>query len=134
MPEPCRASFVGSGMERPRAQRTESEHGQASIEFLGVLPAAVVVVIAAWQLLVAGQAVWLAGNAARVAARAATVGRDPRAAARSALPSYLRRRLAVESDPTAGRVTVRVRPPLVLGHWASPIRVEASAAMEPQAP
>ena len=51
--------------------------------------------LAAWQLILAGQASWLAGNAARVGARAEAVGADPEAAARSALPAHLRRGLRV---------------------------------------
>jgi hypothetical protein len=98
------------------------------VEFLGVLPAALLVALAAWQLALAGQAVWLSGNAARVAARAQTVGRDPARAARSALPSYLRRGLVVRGE--GGRVSVRVRVPLVLGRWRTPIRVGATAALE----
>lgn len=110
------------------AQRTERERGQASVEFLGVLPAVLLVALAGWQIALTGQAVWLSGNAARVGARAQTVGGDPRAAARSALPSYLRRGLIVRGD--GGRVSVRVAVPLLLRRWRTPIRVGASAALE----
>ena len=64
-------------MDATRAQRTESERGQASVELLGVLPALLLVVLVAWQFALAGHAAWLAGNAARVAARAGAVGADP---------------------------------------------------------
>jgi pilus assembly protein CpaE len=106
----------------------EAECGQASIEFLGVLPAALLVVLGAWQLVLAGQAVWLTGNAARVAARAQAVGRDPREGARSALPSYLRHGLMVRGD--GRRVSVRVAVPLLIGRWQTPLRVGATAALE----
>jgi pilus assembly protein CpaE len=119
-------------MRTPGAQRTDSERGQASVEFLGALPAAFLVVLVAWQLVLAGQATWLVGNAARVAARAQAVGGDPAAAARSALPSYLRRRLEVAADESGGRVDVRVRVPFVLRRWSSPIEIGGSAAMERQ--
>src|SRR4029453_14985006 len=103
---------------RPQgAQRTECERGQASVEFLGTLPAALLVLLVAWQLALAGQAQWLAGNSARVAARAQAVGGDPVTAARAAVPSYLRRRLEVTSDERHGRIRVRLRVPIVLGHW-----------------
>ena len=98
------------------------------MEFLGVLPAALVVVLAGWQLALAGQALWLAGNAARVAARAQAVGRDPRAGAQSALPSYLRRGLVVRPD--GARVSVRVAVPLLIGRWPTPLRVGATAALD----
>jgi pilus assembly protein CpaE len=108
----------------------ESERGQASVEFLGVLPAALLVALAGWQLALAGQALWLSGNAARVAARAHAVGANPQLAARSALPSYLRRRLAVRAE--GARVSVRVAVPLLLGRWQTPLHVRASAALEQQ--
>jgi pilus assembly protein CpaE len=104
------------------------ECGQATVEFLGVLPAALLVILAGWQLALAGQALWLSGNAARVAARAQAVGRDPLVAARSALPSYLRRDLVVRGD--GERVSVRVAVPLLVDRWRSPIGVRATAALE----
>src|ERR671935_2256518 len=107
-------------MQRPRAQGTDSERGQASVEFLGTLPAALLVVLVGWQLVLAGQASWLVGNAARVGARAEAVGGDPAAAARSALPSYLRRGLEVHRAPR-GRVDVRIHVPLLLARWKSPL-------------
>ena len=120
-------------MARTRTQGAQGngpERGQASVEFLAVLPAALLVALAAWQLALAGQAVWLSGNAARVAARAQAVGHDPHGAARSALPSYLRRGLVVRGD--RGRVTVRVAVPMLLRRWRAPIRVGATAALEPR--
>jgi pilus assembly protein CpaE len=109
---------------------TESERGQASVEFLGVLPAALLLALAGWQAALAGQSVWLAGNAARVAARAQAVGRDPAVAARSALPSYLRQGLVVEPD--GDRVLVRVRMPILLKRWRAPLPIRAAAALERQ--
>jgi TadE-like protein len=111
------------------AQGTEPERGQASVEFLGALPAALLVVLAAWQLALAGQTSWLAANAARVAARAEAVGHDPERAARSAVPSYLRDRMRVTRGDR-GRIVVRVRVPLLLKRWRTPLRVGASAALE----
>ena len=116
--------------ERGQGELGQGERGQAAIEFLGVLPAALVVVLAGWQLALAGQAAWLAGNAARVGARAQAVGGDPAVAARSALPSYLRRGLEVNG--AGGRVSVRVPVPLLLERWRTPIAVGATAALEPQ--
>jgi pilus assembly protein CpaE len=118
-------------MRSQGAQGKESERGQASVEFLGILPAALLVVLGAWQLALAGETSWLVANAARVAARAQAVGRDPESAARSALPSDLRDRMQV-SRPGGDRVVVRVRLPLVLRRWHAPLRVGASAAMRRQ--
>jgi hypothetical protein len=120
-------------MRQPGAQGRESERGQASVEFLGTVPAALLVALVAWQLVLAGQTTWLAGNAARVAARAQAVGRDPDSAARSALPSHLRGRLDVVREGERGeRVRVVVRLPLLLKRWASPIEIGATAALQRQ--
>jgi pilus assembly protein CpaE len=119
-------------MRATGAQGREDQRGQASVELLGALPAALLVVAIGWQLLLAGQTTWLAANAARVAARANAVGEDPEAAARGSLPSYLRGGLVVAGDEGSGRVRVRVRVPLVLRRMSSPVSVGAVAAMEPQ--
>ena len=98
------------------------------MELLGVLPAVLLAGLACWQIVLAGHTAWLAGNAARVAARADAVGRDPEAAARSALPRHLRRGFVIRGGDD-GRVDVRVRVPMVLEGAASPLRVRASAAL-----
>ena len=112
-------------MRGPGTKRTDPERGQATVELLGALPALLLVLLAGWQLVLAGQASWLAGNAARVAARAEAVGGDADAAARSALPRHLRHGLSVSRRD--GEVTVRVRLPLVIRSWGSPVRIGASA-------
>ena len=111
-----------------RSRIAAGERGQASVEFLALLPAAVLLALAGWQLALAGQAAWLSGNAARSAARAQAVGRDPVGAARSALPSYLRPGLAVRAD--GRRVAVKVAVPFVVRRWRTPLEVRASAALE----
>lgn len=86
----------------------------------------------AWQLALAGQTAWLCANAARVAARAEAVGRDARAAARSAVPASLRKGLRI-SRSGSGAVRVRMRMPFLLRRWSTPIVVSASAGL-PGAP
>lgn len=83
-----------------------------------------------WQAVVAGQALWLSGSAARAAARAEALGRDPRAAARAALPRALARSAAADVD-RKGSVTVRIRVPAVVGGGALGT-VSATAAMPKQ--
>jgi hypothetical protein len=102
-----------------------SERGQASVELVGALPLVLLAAAVAWQLVLAGQALWLCAQAARVAARAEAVGRDPSAAARSALPKRLERGLVVRHR-RGGGVEVRLRVPLVLGHA---VGVSASASL-----
>ena len=83
--------------------------GQASVEFVAVLPALAVSLVLAGQAVAAGWALWSAGVAARAGARAEHVGGDAEAAARNALPGPLRG----HSDDGV-RVRVRV-PALVPG-------------------
>ena len=108
--------------------RLLDERGQASVETVAVLPALLLVGALLWQLALTGHAAWACANAARVAARAEVVGRDGTRAARSALPSRLERGLQVSRDD-GGRVRVRVRVPLILARWRSPIAVAASARL-----
>ena len=110
--------------------RFGSESGQASVELVGTLPALLLVCLIAWELVVAGQTAWLGASAARVAARAAAVGRDSRAAARSALPRSLARGLKVE-DLGGGRVRVTLPIPLLVSGWHTPLSVHATAGLEP---
>jgi hypothetical protein len=92
---------------------TESRSGQASVEFVAVLPALAVALVLAGQAVAAGWALWSAGVAARAGARAEQVGGNPEAAARRALPSSLRDDAAVKAEDGV-RVRVRV-PALVPG-------------------
>jgi pilus assembly protein CpaE len=110
------------------ARRLAAEAGQASAELIGVLPFVVLVTAIGWQLALAGHSVWMCANAARVAARAEAVGRDPAAAARSALPRSYERGLSVERTE-GGAVRVRLHVPLILRRWRSPVTVGASAAL-----
>jgi hypothetical protein len=105
-----------------------SESGQASAELLGTVPAVLLVGALVWQLVLAGQAAWLCANAARAAARAEAVGRSAPAAARSALPESLRRGLEVKTA-SDGAVRVRLRVPLLLRAWDSPVSVAATARL-----
>jgi hypothetical protein len=103
----------------------ENERGQASVELLGSVPAVLLVAALVWQLALAGQAAWLCANAARAAARAQAVGRSAPAAARSALPRSLERGMRV--DDRGDVVRVRLRIPLLLRAWHSPLTVAATA-------
>ena len=110
-----------------RRAPTRSEAGQASVELLGVIPCLLLAALVAWQLVLAGQALWLCSQAARVAARAHAVGRDSEAAARSALPSSLERGLRIRRRRQGG-VRVEVRVPLVVRRWRSPVAVSATSS------
>lgn len=95
--------------------------GQASVEFVAVLPVLAVAVACAWQVVVAGHAMWTVAEAARVAAREYAVQRRhgdlPAARSRAGraadqmLPASMRdgRRIAFTS---AGAVRLWARVPL----------------------
>lgn len=93
------------------------------------MPAVLLVGAIVWQLALTGHTAWLCANAARVGARAEVVGRDPEAAARSALPAGLERGVRVGRDEE-GRIRVSVRVPLLLHHWRGPVDIAAAAALE----
>jgi pilus assembly protein CpaE len=90
------------------------EQGQAAVELVALLPCLVAALGIAWQLVVAGHAVWAATAAARAAARAEAVGAAARVAAAGHLPARLERGLRVRTVPGDG-VEVSVRIPSVLG-------------------
>jgi pilus assembly protein CpaE len=93
-------------MPPPRSPQT----GQASVEFVALLPFLTLAVAAVVQLVMLGHAAWAGSQAASAAARASAVGGSSRAAARAALPSHLERGLRVV-DRGSGRVSVRLRVP-----------------------
>jgi hypothetical protein len=104
------------------------ERGQASVELVAAVPLVLLAAALAWQLALAGHALWLCAHAARAAARADSVGESARAAARSALPESLEPGLRVERLEGGG-VRVRVRVPAVLGAGRLPFGVSASSSL-----
>jgi hypothetical protein len=117
-------------MTTPVPGRLRCERGQASIEATASLPLLLVAGLIAWQLALAGDTAWLCAHAARAAARAEAVGRDPAAAARSALPRSLEQGLSVQRRG-GGAVRVGIRVPLLLRRIRTPVRVAATAALAP---
>jgi hypothetical protein len=107
----------------PIFESTRGEPGQASVEFVAVLPVLAVCLVIAAQTVVVGWALWCAGNAARAGARADEVGSNAEAAARRALPSSLRKDAAVSSEDG---VKVKVRVPALLPGISLPSVTAAS--------
>ncbi len=96
---------------------------------MAIVPGLALGVAIAIQIGLVGASLWSAGAAARAGARAAHVGGDAVAAARSSLPTYLRRGSHVE-DGDAVRVRVLV-PTLLPGVPRIPL--EARAGFDPDA-
>jgi hypothetical protein len=95
---------------------------------VATVPLVLLTAAVAWQLVLAGHTLWLCANAARAAARADLVGESPGRAARSALPRSLERGLSVTRVADEG-IRVRVRLPLLLRVWHSPVHVAATASL-----
>ena len=110
---------------KPANQRS----GQASVEFVAVIPALAVCLILAGQAVAAGWALWSAGVAARAGARAEHVGGDAEAVARRALPGPLRDGAVIRSGDG---VRVRVRVPRIVPGVKLP-SVAASSTLGPDA-
>lgn len=110
--------------QSPRITALRGVGGQASVELVALLPLIALLATAAWQLAVAGHAIWSTEAAARAAARAEAVGGDPAAAARARLTPALDATLRVRSTPDGVRVSVRVPAvlPIELGRTAASAR------------
>jgi hypothetical protein len=98
------------------------------VETVTIVPLVLLVVAVAWQLVLTGHTLWLCANAARAAARADLVGESPVRAARSTLPRSLEHDLSVTRTGRSG-LRVRIRLPLVVHAWHTPVRLSATASL-----
>lgn len=105
-----------------------SSSGTATVEFIGLIPALILVALIACQFLVAGFSLWSASTAARAGARAVQVGTDPGRAARRALPGPIREDSRVSRD-RGGAITTEVTVPRLIPFLPA-IRVEARSGLE----
>ena len=123
---PIAARGIGSALLGAR-----SERGQATVEFVALLPLVLTVGLAGAAVLAGQAAVEHAGQAAQAGAMALQAGTDARAAARSALPPAARSRAAIVLRDR--RITVRVRPGIPIAPLADLLtaRVTADAGPEP---
>jgi hypothetical protein len=105
-----------------------NERGQALVEFLGAVPAVLVLGLVLFQLLAVGYAHVAAGGAAEAGALALAAGADPEAGAREALPGWSRAgaRIAV----SGGSVRVALRPLSPLPAVSRKLEVAVEAAVE----
>ncbi|WP_152201196.1 AAA family ATPase [Georgenia thermotolerans] len=115
----------GAGLRRRR------DEGSASVELLGVLPVALLVLALLWQLGMAGLTYVWTGHAAAAAARTVALGeRDGGVIERAAvaeLPAGVADAAAVSYAPASEKVTVRVDVPLAAPGLARlPWEVEVS--------
>ena len=90
---------------------TRWERGQASVELIGAIPALLVAVLIAAQLVAAGHALWSAALAARAGARASVVGTRRRRRGAAGATGVLREGARIGEDDG---VSVRVEVPRLL--------------------
>lgn len=106
-----------------------AERGQATVELVAALPALLLAAAVALQLLVAGYAMTLADGAAEAGALALASGGSASAAAREALPGWVKDDVSVAVE--GGTVSVHLRPPSPVAALADQLTVSSSAAARP---
>ncbi len=98
----------------PGEQATRRDRGQASIEFVGLIPLVMIALVGMLQVMVLAYTVHGASQAARDAARAYSLNESPQAAAQASLPGAVRLVSVSTYGPDHGvRVTVEA-PTLLL--------------------
>ncbi|MFD5424653.1 TadE/TadG family type IV pilus assembly protein [Streptomyces sp. NPDC127084] len=133
--------MVGLGRQWPRSDRSRGrfgDRGQTAIEFLGVTPLIILLLVVLWQCALIGYTYSLAGNAADQAARAGAVseGGAGQQACQEAAKEDLPAAWAANMDETAcaagtGLFTATVVfdvPALVPGVLDFPMRVTGKAS------
>ena len=106
----------------------DGERGQASVEFLGALPALLLLAFVAFQLLAVGYSAVLAGTAAEAGALALASGVDAREGVRESLPGWSRAGARV--SVSGGSVSVRLRPPSPIAAVSRRFEVTGEAFVE----
>jgi hypothetical protein len=96
------------------ARALRSARGQATVELVGLLPLLLAVALAVFAVLAAGAAKEAARAAAQAGAVAMLQDRDPKAAARAAVPDWARGRVDVAVRGRSVRVVVRPRTPVAV--------------------
>lgn len=121
-----------AGAESPEERRRSivarfaGESGQATIEFAGLLPVLILVLVVLWQMVLVGMTFVFAGDAARAGARALAVGEPVSKAATADLPGAWQGGAQVKPAPTSVRVALNM-PLLLPGVFDVPVQVSSSA-------
>ncbi len=108
-----------SGPEQTNAKsrkrrRLQADAGQASLETVGIVPFAMLVLVVALQLVLLGISWAFSGIAADAAARAVSIGTSPQEAVHDAVPAGMHSKVAVSASGSS--VTVTIRSPLLVGN------------------
>jgi Flp pilus assembly protein TadG len=89
-----------------------TQRGQATVEFLAMIPILVLVLVGAFQLFLLGFTMNETSSAARAAARAGSLGEDYQGAGKDSLESWLKNYLA-SITKSGTRYTVTVNVPVI---------------------
>lgn len=114
------------------------DRGQTTVEFLGMLPLILLVLVLCWQFVLVGYTFILAGNAADKAARASAVGGDCQAAGQEDLPAAWSSAAQIScpdhsyGELATARVALKV-PVLFPGSVTFPFTVTSTAASPSEA-
>lgn len=129
----------GSAPERSKsiAARFAGESGQATVEFAGIFPLLLVLLLILWQIVLVGMTFVFAGHAARAGARALAVGDAVQQAALKAVPGGWLGGAQVQQknpDPNApepqnieGQVSVSMCVPVIVPGLGCAIRIPTKA-------
>jgi TadE-like protein len=115
-------------MPRAPGPVPSAERGQASVETLALVPAVLLLALAAWQGIVVAWAALRLDDAAHAGARAALAGEPPAPAVNAALPPSLR---PATVTVARGRVVVRAAAPVVPAALAPTLTASAVVAEAP---
>jgi Flp pilus assembly protein TadG len=109
--------------------RFGSDRGQATVEFLAIVPLLVLVGLALWQSVAVVERATLAADGARAVARAVALGADPRTALERAIPAEDVAKAVIHKS----RSVISVSLPVKLVVTGGPLtRVTASAGFPEQ--
>lgn len=113
-----------------RRGKSKRDSGQATVEFVAILPIILVVVLFLWESLTIGMAMMTASHGANEGARAAAVGESPkqvRTAVRHHMTDAWAHRAQVHYVPGDDQVTVTLSVPALMPRIETPWSMTASA-------
>lgn len=113
-----------------KRSRSRHESGQATVEFISILPFILIIVVVLWESLMLGMAMMTASHGANEGARAAAVGDSPdevRQAVRDHMSSTWADRAAIAYTPGGNEVVVTLKVPAMMPRIETPWSMSASA-------
>ncbi|MQA79782.1 MAG: AAA family ATPase [Streptosporangiales bacterium] len=119
---------AGKGKRKKKTRPRQA--GQATIEFVAMLPFIAILVIVLWESLLLGMAMMTASHAANEGARAAAVGLAPdkvRERAHERMPGDWSKRSTIDYREGDDKVTVSLRVPVLMPRIEAPWHMTASA-------